>query len=61
MKKILLILGVLVGLCVIVVAGSMLMLPWMNRWGATSTEVSAAYTGDELIPAPAFTYTPRSQ
>jgi hypothetical protein len=28
--------------------------PWMDRWGATAAELSAAMPGDELVPGPAL-------
>ncbi|HEX5836874.1 MAG TPA: hypothetical protein VFY26_03520 [Anaerolineales bacterium] len=46
--------GILVGLAVL--AGVVLM-PWMDRWGATEKEIAASYPGDELVPSPRITYT----
>jgi hypothetical protein len=54
MKKFLKILAVLVGLAVIFVIAVSLLTPWMDRWGATETEIQAAFAGDELVPAPAW-------
>jgi hypothetical protein len=29
----------------------------MDRWGATDDEIAASFSGDELVPSPAVTYT----
>jgi len=29
----------------------------MDRWGATDNEITASYSGDELVPSPRITYT----
>ena len=46
--------GILAGLAVL--AGIVLM-PWMDRWGAAEKEIAASYPGDELVPSPRITYT----
>ena len=57
MKKFLKLAGFLLGLGIIGVVGIVLLMPWMDRWGATDHEVSAGYTGDDLVPSPRVTYT----
>ena len=57
MKGCLKIVGVLFLLGALAVTVSMLMVPWMNRWGATEAELAATYSGDELVPVPAVGYT----
>jgi hypothetical protein len=48
--------GVLIGLAVLGVGAwtiyQFILLPWMDRWGATDAEISAPYSGDALVPAP---------
>lgn len=54
MKKKLLITIVLIdSLIVLVVVAIILLLPWMDRWGATATEIAATLPGDELVSSPA--------
>ncbi|MFN2152284.1 MAG: hypothetical protein ACK2T5_11850 [Anaerolineales bacterium] len=53
MKKLLKILGVLVGLAILAVIMIALLTPWMDRWGATDAEIAATFPGDELVPEPA--------
>ena len=43
MKKLLKVLGVIVGLILLVVIGVALLTPWMDRWGATDEEIAAYY------------------
>ena len=57
MKKLLKITGVLAGLGVLAVLVMIALMPWMDRWGATADEVTAAYLGDELVPSPRIFYT----
>ena len=57
MKKFLKLVGMLLGLAIIGVVGIILLLPWMDRWGATDNEVTAGYTGDDLLPSPRISYT----
>ena len=57
MKKFLKFAGILLGLAIIGVIGIVLLMPWMDRWGATDNEVTAGYTGDDLVPSPRITYT----
>lgn len=53
MKKFLKIICVLIASFAIVVVITIALTPWMDRWGATDNEISATYSGDELVPAPA--------
>ena len=53
MKKTLKFAAVLLALAVIVILATVLLTPWMDRWGATDAEVAATYPGDELVPRPA--------
>lgn len=39
------------GVCGLILA--FLLVPWMNRWGASEEELAATYPGDELVPTPA--------
>jgi hypothetical protein len=48
--RFLLILAGILALVVLVIA---LLTPAMDRWGATTDEISATYPGDELVPDPA--------
>ena len=52
-KKVLIALGVFVSILAIGVVSVILLTPWMDRWGATDTEITAAYPGDSLVAAPA--------
>lgn len=53
MKKLLVILGFAASLVVLAVVIVTLLTPWMDRWGATDTEISASFPGDELVREPA--------
>lgn len=53
MKKLLITLTVLSGIVVLGVVATMLLTPWMDRYGATDAELVAAFPGDELVPNPA--------
>ncbi len=52
MKKILKVFGILIVLAVLAIITVTLLTPWMDRWGATDTEINATYPGDELVPVP---------
>ena len=52
-KKLLNVLGILVGLFALAVIAIAALTPWMDRWGATDEEISATYPGDELLAQPA--------
>ena len=56
MKKLYKSAGILTGLLILVVIGIADLMPWMDRWGATSDEINATYPGDELVPAPRYVY-----
>lgn len=34
-----------------------LLMPWMDRWGATDAEIKASFIGDQLVPDPRYIYT----
>jgi hypothetical protein len=53
MKKLLIIVAIIVGLAIAAILTVVILTPTMDRWGATDTEVHAAFLGDELVPAPA--------
>lgn len=56
MKRFLKITGILL---VIVIAGivvTALLVPWMDRWGATENEISVSLAGDELVASPRIVY-----
>jgi len=53
MKTALIILGILIGLLAIVVLAAVLLTPWMDRWGTTAEDRTAAFPGDNLISSPA--------
>lgn len=33
-----------------------LLIPWMDRWGATDAEINASFIGDQLVPDPRLIY-----
>lgn len=57
MNKLFKIVGILAGLAVLAVIVVRALMPWMDRWGATSDEINATYPGDELIPSSPYSYT----
>ena len=57
MKRFLKIVGALAGLGIIALIVMFALLPWMDRWGASDTEIAASFTGDELVPSPRISYT----
>ena len=52
MKKLLKIAAALVFFVLLSIAAIILLTPWMDRWGATDSELSAVLAGDELVPNP---------
>ena len=52
MKNALKIIAVLAGLLAMVIVVTILLIPWMDRWGSTEAEIQAVYPGDELVPNP---------
>lgn len=57
MKKLLKIVGVLAGLALVAVIMMFALLPWMDHWGASGSEIAASLPGDELVPSPRISYT----
>ena len=57
MKKLLKIVGILAGLALVAVIMMFALLPWMDRWGASESEIAASLPGDELVPSPRISYT----
>jgi hypothetical protein len=53
MKKILIVLGLVVVAIAAAVVSVIALTPWMDRWGATDSELTRAFPGDELLPQPA--------
>ncbi|MCK7461771.1 MAG: hypothetical protein MZU84_06780 [Sphingobacterium sp.] len=56
-KKFLKIIGILVGIGILAVIVMFALLPWMDKWGATDDEITASFSGDELVPSPRLLYT----
>jgi hypothetical protein len=54
-KKIILGLEVLGVLILLALLAVLLLRPWMDRWGASNAEISAALPGDEFVPSPLST------
>jgi hypothetical protein len=57
MKLILKIIGIFFAAIVIGVIAIVLLMPWMDRWGASAQEINASLPGDELVPSPNIGYT----
>lgn len=57
MKKLLKLVGILAGLALVAVIMMFALLPWMDRWGASESEIAASLPGDELVPSPRISYT----
>lgn len=57
MKKFLKTIGILVGIGILAVIVMFALLPWMDKWGATDDEITASFSGDELVPSPRLLYT----
>jgi hypothetical protein len=57
MKLFLKIIGIFFAAIIIGIIAIVLLMPWMDRWGATLEEISASLPGDELVPAPRIGYT----
>ena len=56
MKLFLKISGVFFAAIVIGVLAIVLLMPWMDRWGASAEEIGAALPGDELVTSPRYVY-----
>lgn len=52
MKKLFGLLLILAGIVTIGVVTVIVLTPWMDRWGASESEIAATLPGDELVPAP---------
>ncbi len=57
MKKFLKIIAVLFAVGILGVLAIILLMPSMDRWGATQDEIGGSFTGDELVSSPRITYT----
>ena len=57
MKTFLKIIGVLAGLVVLIASAVALLLPAMDRWGATDAEIRQAFAGDVFLTNPRISYT----
>jgi hypothetical protein len=57
MKLFLKIIGIFFAAVVISVVAIVLLMPLMDRWGASPQEISASLPGDELVPSPNIGYT----
>ena len=57
MKKFLRIVGILIVIAVIGIALIALLMPWMDRWGASPEEIHASLPGDDLVLSPNIGYT----
>lgn len=57
MKRFFELAGILAGLAALAILTIMILMPWMDRWGATDDEIAASFTGDPLVPSPRITYT----
>jgi hypothetical protein len=56
MKKLFRSAGVFAGVGVLIVLALVALMPWMDRWGATDSEIAASFPGDELVPSPRYVY-----
>jgi len=56
MKLFLKIMGILFAAVIISIVAVVLLMPWMDRWGATTDEISASLSGDELVSSPRYVY-----
>lgn len=52
-KRTLIVLSILIGVIVVAILAVILLMPWMDSWGATKAEIQATYPGDALLKAPA--------
>ena len=57
MKLILKIIGIFFAAIVISVLAIVLLMPWMDSWGASTEEINASLPGDELVLSPNIGYT----
>ena len=56
MRLFLKIIGIFFAAIVIGVIAIVLLMPWMDRWGASANEISATLPGDELVRSPRYVY-----
>ncbi len=56
MKKFLKFVGGLFAVAIIGIVVIALLVPWMDRWGASRDEISASFSGDELVSSPRIIY-----
>jgi len=56
MKKLIRVTGILAGLAALAIIVMFALLPWMDRWGATDSEIAAPFAGDDKVPGPAVIY-----
>lgn len=49
--------GFLAGLGLLAVIVIIALMPWMDRWGATNSEINTSYSADELVHSPRVIYT----
>lgn len=56
MKTFFKVVGILAGLGIVVLVVLVASMPWMDRWGASDTEIAASFPGDELVPSPLTIY-----
>ena len=55
MKNFIKYIAIFAGLIALAVIVTIILTPWMDRWGATDAEIQATFPGDELVPnRPAF-------
>jgi hypothetical protein len=57
MKTFLKIMGIFFATIIIGVVAIVLLMPRMDRWGASADEISASLPGDDLVPSPRIHYT----
>jgi len=55
MNKILMVIGILLGVLVLVVLLAIVLTPWMDRWGTTPEERTQKFSGDVFLTNPART------
>jgi hypothetical protein len=56
MKRFLKIIGIFFAAILISVIAVVLLMPWMDRWGAFPDEIRASLPGDELVSSPHYVY-----
>ena len=56
MKLFLKIIAIFFAAIVIGVIAVVVLMPWMDRWGATPAEINTSFPGDELVQSPRYVY-----